>query len=1044
MAKKKPIESRSVWDKALEGAADPERVRRALVQWDEAGAREFLDKAGDEHARILAALISGSQATAELLVVHPEWLPLLGPEQLEHPRQEQGLRAEVAPWLEEAWETLNYTGVMSRVRQFRQLDMCRIAARDLARLGDVVQITRELSNLADVCLEALYQVCWHQMTRRFGVPHHQDSQGHWRLTGFAVLGLGKLGGQELNYSSDVDLMFLYDEEGAVFKEPPHRGQTTPPDRAMTNHEFFKRLAESLVQEATRATADGCLFRVDLRLRPEGDAGPLVRSLNSCENYYAQWGQIWERMMLIKARRVAGDAAVAGEFLEMIQPFRYPRSLSDRALREMAAMKERTETEIVRSGEIDRNVKLGRGGIREIEFIAQTAQILNAGRTPFLQGAQTLPTLKKLVQYQLLSQQDAACLSRAYCFLRDVEHRVQMDQNRQTHTIPAGPEARERLARLMGFRNAGEFEAARRNHAGNVRRIYERQIQSQAAPSGAKLPRQFEAGEEEWKEILARHGFRDTAQGLKLLKEFVQGPGYTHVSPRTCDLSWELVPKMLALCPGGGDDNRAGASEARQDSSKAKKKAAGNKSRQAPVYDAHSKVLSDPDRVLARLDRYLSAYGARSGLIETWTHNPAYFELLLLLFDRSEFLAETAIRTPDLVDDQVQSGRLNRRRTAEETLEDLRYGLRDEDQHVWLRRYHQAELMRIGLKDILELSDFEENLAELTNLADACLQYALEVVLRKHRLKKPPFVIAGLGKLGGREINFGSDLDIVFVADVPPGKLPSLQSLAVEVMDLLSRRTEHGMLFETDARLRPDGEKGLMVNTLDAFEDYYRRRAQLWEIQALSRTRPLAGDMKLGEALQNLVAALTNFVPRHVEAEFPCRRRTTARANSKRKEAGGGKQIARRGLAAYAPDWKTKIAEMRARIEKERTPAGREALAIKTGRGGLIDAEFIAQAMCLEHGWQEGNTLRGLERIRDEKILAGESAEALIRNYRELRRVEGILRRWSLEGETELPRDPAAFRRVSIRCGFSSEQDFQSALEFWREGLRRVYGEVFAG
>jgi glutamate-ammonia-ligase adenylyltransferase len=421
------------------------------------------------------------------------------------------------------------------------------------------------------------------------------------------------------------------------------------------------------------------------------------------------------------------------------------------------------------------------------------------------------------------------------------------------------------------------------------------------------------------------------------------------------------------------------------------------------------VLSDPDRVVTRLDSFISAYGARATLFELWHSNPAIFELLLRLFDRSEFLAELAIRTPDLVDELVTSGRLRQRKTAAETLRDLRHGLRDEDQHLWLRRYHQTELMRIGLRDILGLADFEQYLTELSALADACLQYALEVVMHRNQVKSHPFVIIGLGKLGGAEIDYGSDLDIIFVATSKTRSLAKLSRLAVEVMDLVSSRTAQGVVFHTDARLRPDGEKGLLVNTLTAYEEYYRHRAQLWEIQALTRTRPVAGDAKLGGHFQRLAAALTNF-------------RTPSLP-----------------LAAYTPNWKQTIHQMRLRIQQERTPRGKDDLSIKTGAGGLMDAEFIAQVMCLEHGWQEANTLRALERSRAAGVLA--DADKLIENYRRLRRVEGILRRWSYEGETVLPDDPAPYYRVSVRCGFTSPESFREALAGWRRAVREVYDRV---
>jgi glutamate-ammonia-ligase adenylyltransferase len=360
-------------------------------------------------------------------------------------------------------------------------------------------------------------------------------------------------------------------------------------------------------------------------------------------------------------------------------------------------------------------------------------------------------------------------------------------------------------------------------------------------------------------------------------------------------------------------------------------------------------------------------------------------MLVRLFDRSEFLAELAIRTPDLVDELVTGGRLQQRKTAAETLRDLRHGLDDPDQYLWLRRYHQAELMRIGLRDILGLAGSEQNLVELSALADACVRYALEVVLRRNQFKKPPLAIIGLGKLGGQELNYGSDLDILFVADSRTGNLPKLQRVAIEVMDLLSKRTELGIVFVTDARLRPDGEKGLLVNTLAAYEEYYRQRAQLWEIQAITRTRPIAGDLKLGGQFQALAAALTSF-----------------------KKPG-------RPPAAYSANWKQEIARMRQRIEKERTAPGEDAVAIKTGAGGLIDAEFIAQARSLANGWHEANTLQALERAQETKALAPAESRKLLAGYRELRRIEGILRRWSFEGETTLPNEAAPFYRVSVRC-----------------------------
>jgi glutamate-ammonia-ligase adenylyltransferase len=929
-------------------------------------------------------LFSGSQALSDWLVAHPDQCePMLDPDRLRRGRQVQGLSRELREQLDPCLAAQDYARALKRVRMFKQREWVRIAVRDLARLAETPEIIEEISDAADVILEGVYRICSAQISSRFGLPYHLDADERWRPTPFGVLGLGKLGGRELNYSSDVDLMFVYAEEGQVFKEPPGRAQAA--GKGLRNHQYFQRLIESYIAELTQLTADGALFRVDLRLRPEGDAGPLARSLESYESYYAQWGQTWERMMLIKGRGVAGDSGLAAEFLETIQPFRYPRSLGDRILREVAETKERIENEVVRVGEIDRNVKLGRGGIREIEFIVQTLQLLHAGRMPFLQQPRTLPALGKLVQYRLMTAADAAGLEKAYQFLREVEHRLQMDNCLQTHTIPTGRVARERLARLMGTTDVKAFDRMLKEHTRHVRQVYDRQLKMESAAPALPVPRQFSGFEDDWRALLSAHSFRDVDASLRLLETFIQGPGYVHVSPRTSDLARQLIVKFLALCP--------------------RRKAGGE-------VDWPSNALSDPDRVLTRLDTYVSVYGARATLYEAWAANPLWFELLVLLFDRSEFLAEIAIRTPDMIEELVLSGQLRRRKTAVQVLEDLRHGRTDEDQCHWLRRYHQAELMRLGLRDILGLVDFEQNLIELTGLADACLQYALEIVMQQRRLRRPPFAIIGFGKLGGNELTYGSDLDITFVTAAPVSKLPVLQGLAAEVTRLLSSPTELGVAFPIDTRLRPDGEKGLLVNTLGAYEKYYRQRAMLWEIQAISRARAIAGDSKTGQRFQELAAVLTNFK----RPSLP--------------------------LAAYRTDWRAEIDRMRGRIERERTPPGKDALAIKTGAGGLVDAEFIAQMLSMAQGWQEANTLRALERAREERLLPAAEAEQLLENYRWLRRVEGILRRWSFVGETVMPEDPAPLYRVAVRCGFQTVESFQEAVTRCRSVIREAYRFIF--
>jgi glutamate-ammonia-ligase adenylyltransferase len=322
-------------------------------------------------------------------------------------------------------------------------------------------------------------------------------------------------------------------------------------------------------------------------------------------------------------------------------------------------------------------------------------------------------------------------------------------------------------------------------------------------------------------------------------------------------------------------------------------------------------------------------------------------------------------------------------------------------------------MRIGLRDILDLANPEQTQEELTALADAYLTYALEVVMKKRRLRKAPFAVIALGKLGGRELIYASDLDILFVTENSAPSLPALQKIAVEFMELLSKRTEDGMTFETDARLRPDGEKGLIVNTLGAYTEYYKKRAMLWEIQSLSRFRSITGNAAVLKSFAIMAAKTTDF-------------------RSPKNET-----------AARMESWKMEIHKMRMRIEKERTAPGQDKLAIKTGRGGLMDVEFIAQAICLENGWHEPNTLAGIARAADAHSLTEKAGRILSDNYRKLMQIERILRRWSFEPESVLPTDPAAYYRVAVRCGYKEPAAFQQAVLASRQAIRAEYEKVFS-
>lgn len=942
----------------------------------------------------LGILFSAAPWVIEVLKNHPEfWGVLLEEKKKDNKSNQVRLFKEIEILLSHE----EYEKALGKIRTYKLGEMIRITFEDLGYPGRLREVVDELSNLAEVSIEAVVKVCRNRMIKRVGVPYFLDSDDRVSEAGLCVIGLGKLGGRELNYSSDIDILFIYSGEGAVFKDkPPTREDLQREVFSGSNHKYFNRLAADIVNEISNLSPDGVLYRVDLRLRPDGNKGPLARSLASYEDYYSQMGQTWERMMLIKARHIAGDRSLSNEFLETINSFRYPRYISDKILEEIGHVKRRIETEVLKSDAYERNIKLGRGGIREIEFIVQGLQLLHAGKQPFLQCNNTLEALKKLKTYEVLPYEDAEKLEDAYCFFRDIEHKLQMEYCMQTHSLPSDESSRIRLVRILGFRDVEEFDQKLEALRSAVRKCYNDFIKISDNDREERLPDLTDDNEENWKKMLVRYGFKDPEKSFKLLKVFVFGPGYVHISENTINHAMRIIPIILSLCP----NQKMGS---RQDS---KELLIGKDSAN------ELRFLSDPDRVLARLDSYVNAYGARKTLLETWNSNPKLLQLLLWLFDRSEYLAEILIRVPDLVDDIEQTGQLLLTKRIPDYLKELEAGKDEEDQMCWLRRYYQAEVLRIGLKDILGLANSEMIMEELTDLAEAFLIYSLDVVKRSSEITDAPFAIIGLGKLGGKELVYGSDLDLIFVTSNKEKNPAGLKKLVIPLIELISAHTELGQCFIIDTRLRPDGEKGLLVNTLSAYENYYWTRSMLWEIQALTRARFIAGNERIGQDFIKKIQKIINFKN---ESAKP---------------------------SAFSTNWKMQIASMRSRIEKERTPHGHSQLAFKTGAGGLMDVEFIAQAICLENGWHIPNTIKVLTEAQRTNKISSSFATNIIENYRYLQRLELILRRWSFAGESVLPADPAPLYRVAVRCGYNNSQDFLMDLEKKRAIIRKCFDEFF--
>ena len=746
------------------------------------------------------------------------------------------------------------------LRFWKDREMTRVAVRELAGVAPLEETTGELSQIAEICIRCVFEHWNGELRQRFGSPRAE----------FAILALGKLGGGELNHSSDVDLLFLYSEEGQL---TPH----------LSYHEFFNRLGNKIFETFSTPHSAGSLFRVDLRLRPEGSAGPLARSLESMENYYAGFGETWERIALIKARGIAGSRELAYDFLRLHQPFIYPKSGTPDLLAEIANIKHRIERDVVGAEKLKRDVKLGRGGIREIEFIVQTLQLIHGARHPFLQEPNMLKALRALRQLDLLPREEVLALDNAYRFLRRVEHRVQIEAEQQTHTVPDGTESLLRLARSLRFSSASDFTAALQDRMGSVRPIFQRIISERPAQP-AKVNVEI---------------FIDPKQAEKALRDLGRGATSFHVAPRTRQIFQKLRPILL---------------------------------------DWLAKA-ADPDATLNQFLRFVEAYGLRSLLFELLVTNPKLLELLVKTFDASRFAGELLIRRPQLLEDVTRDPTFDEPRSVAENLRRLQSLGVNANNLDPIRAYRQRQLLRIILREILGLVTPAAVFTELSDLAEACL------VLTARLLGDDQTTIIALGKFGGSEISYGADLDVVFVGEA--------NRAAQKLITAMAQPTAEGDIWALDTRLRPEGENGPLVCPVETYQWYYADRAQLWEIQSLTRARPISGPL---------------------QAEFM----RVAKSAWRR--------------ASQDAEFLVKIDSMLERIRTERG-SGSDFLDLKTGRGGIIEAEFVVQASQMRESIWEPKWQHAVDLLRRRGVFSDAEATKLKQSYGFLRRCESVLRRF---------------------------------------------------
>lgn len=838
--------------------------------------------------------------------------------------------------------------LLHELRCLRRAEMVRIAWRDLAGMsGSTAETLAELSDFAQSCVSEVVR----QAHAAVALRHGQPLDGAGAAQELIVLGMGKLGGAELNFSSDIDLIFVFSEGGSTDGRKP-----------IDNQQFFVKVAQRVIKVLGEVTVDGFVFRVDMRLRPFGSSGPLALNFNALESYYHTQGREWERYAMIKARALCGRSADIMVLEDMLRPFIYRRYLDYGAIDSLRSLKTTMVAEMLRRG-LDDCVKLGVGGIREIEFIGQSFQLVRGGREPALQQRGISPVLSCLGEMELLDTEEATLLPRAYDFLRRLENRLQMLDDQQTHALPSDALGELRMAYAMGYDDWAALYCdmqTLRTHVHSVFREVFSLEEAEAVERGSESPLAGAWGEQErevvWP-LLRGAGFKHPETTADSLYALRQGGFYARTSSKTQERLDKLMPVLL---------------------------------------EATSKTRL-PDVSLERLIAIIRTIAGRSGYLQVLLDNPPALQLLVDLCEASDPVAEFIAKHPLVLDELlhgvVVSGLPNRAQMEAGALAQVEHLSFDdlEQQMERLRQYRHGVAMRIAVADIMGKLSVMQVSDHLSWLAESVLTVAYGIVwqqmLAKHgepgcvvdgEMRKPVMAIVAYGKLGGVELSYTSDLDIVFLHDssgeqqFTGGVKPIDNSVffgrvVQRLTHFLSALAPSGQLYEIDTRLRPNGHSGVLVSSLKAFSDYQRNNAWVWEHQALIRARMVVGRENLQTAFQEL------------RSDVLC------------------------GVAAEG-GLRHKVSEMRDRMCKELSRSQGGQFDIKQDRGGIADIEFMVQYAVLAHAAQSPSLLQATDNVRQLKALAEADAMAvddahdLAAAYLHLREVS---HRLSLQGEKAL-------------------------------------------
>jgi len=855
------------------------------------------------------------------------------------------------------------------LRRLRHRHMVRIVWRDLARIGDYHSAVADLSLLADTLIDEALSVLYGWACERSGTPLDPDGNP----VRLVVLAMGKLGAHELNLSSDIDLIFAYEHEGEIEGER----------RAPTHHQFFVRLGQQLIKALDQTTADGFVFRVDMRLRPWGKSGVLAIGFDAMEGYYETQGREWERYALIKMRPMAGDLQAGDRLIKRLNPFVYRRYIDYGAFQSLREMKSLIEREVNRKG-MQADVKLGAGGIREVEFIVQAFQLIRGGQLPALREPNLIKVLPQLVELELLPDDVADELTEAYLFLRDVEHRLQAVADKQTQRLPDDELGWQRLTFAMGFSARAAFERKLRRYRESVRHHFSQVIadpeqETDAAQGADQELLDLWLGELDDDAAVAQLsaiGVQDADAVYAKLDVFRNSRSVENMQTISRERLDRLMPLML----------------------------------EALGYQGHGETTA------TRLIAFVEAVLRRSAYIALLVENPSALTQLVKLSGASPWIAERLTRHPVLLDELLDVRTLYSPPERAELDDELRQQLLRvaeddlEQQMEVLRNFKQAHLLRVAASEVTEVLPLMKVSDYLTWLAESILNQvvmlAWEPMVERHGRPSrddgqpcsPDFVVVGYGKLGGIELGHNSDLDLVFLHDAASGGMTDGEKsvsneqfyarLGQRIVHIIGTRTMSGQLYEVDTRLRPSGSAGLLVSSMDAFEKYQRNDAWTWEHQALVRARVVAGCSR----------ARTRF--NGIRHQVLC----DSRPQDKLRE----------DVLAM----RTKMVDHLA----DKTP---DTFHLKQDPGGIVDIEFMVQYGVLRWASSHGELTRFTDNVRLLETLAALDIMSA--------QDAGLLREAYL-----------AYRSAAHRASLRKEKSIVDDTQFrdLREGVRAIWKHWF--